>query len=187
VSTPDAPSLRERIAALEPPRRRTRIVAIDGCGGSGKSTLANKLAARVGDVAVVRTDDFYGLEAEAWDWRRLRDQVLDPLSADRPARYQRYDWEARRLAEWRDVPAGGVVIVEGVSAMRLELGAYWDLAIWVECSSERRLARGLARDGASRRAQWVEVWMPAEDAYVRTHEPRRRADVVLDGEQPFRL
>lgn len=179
------PGLRETLDALRPLRRRTRIVAIDGCGGSGKSMLASELAARRQDVTIVRLDDFYDLEASAWDWRRLRRQVLDPLDADRPARYQRHDWPTGRLAEWHDVPVGGIVVVEGVTSMRLELGTYWDLAIWVACSRDRRLQRGVSRDGEAARARWVEVWMPAEDEYVRSQRPDRRADLVIDGEAPF--
>ena len=87
----------------------------------------------------------------------------------------------RGRAEWHVVPPGGVVVVEGVSAMKRELGAYWDLAVWVECPAATRLARGIARDGESMRRQWVEVWMPWEDAYVRDEQPRERADLVVDG------
>jgi uridine kinase len=181
------PRLLERIDALHPMDRRTRIVAIDGCGGSGKSTLADELASRRRDVAIVRTDDFYDLDASEWDWRRLEHQVLAPLRGDHPARYQRYDWASRRLAKWHEVPTGGILIVEGVSSMRAELGAYWDLAIWVECSYERRLERGIARDGESQRSQWAEVWMPREDEYVRRQQPQRRADLILSGEEPFPL
>src|SRR5579859_161777 len=105
------------------------IVGIDGCGGAGKSRLATEvraaLAGRGRDISVVHMDDFYlpsvlrnealALDAigSAFDWRRLRDEVLAPLTAGQPARYQRYDWPSDALAEWHDVPHG-LVIVEGV-------------------------------------------------------------------------
>jgi uridine kinase len=76
-------------------------------------------------------------------------------------------------------------VVEGVSSMRTELGRYWDLAIWVTCSYAIRLARGVARDGEERRAQWEKVWMPAEDAYLAAQHPDRRADMVINGERPL--
>lgn len=181
------PGLLDRIAGLLPARRRTRIIAIDGCGGSGKSTLANALAARLEHAVIVRTDDFARPGGSGWDWRRLKAQVLDPIAGDQPGRYQRYHWPSGRLAEWHDVPAGGVLIIEGVSSMRTELGSYWDFAIWVACSYERRLERGIARDGESMRTQWVDVWMPEENEYVRKQEPERRADLVVSGEEPFRM
>jgi uridine kinase len=179
--------LLERIAALRPKERRTLIVAIDGHGGSGKSTLASALASSLPGATVVHTDDFARPVSSGWDWERMRSQVLEPLSRNEPTKYQRYDWPTDALAEWHDVPVGGLVIVEGVSSMRNELGTYWDLSIWVTCSYERRLARGIARDGEAKRSQWENVWMPEEDRYVQEHHPERRADVTLDGEKPFPL
>ena len=177
--------LLDAIAALRPARRQTRIIAIDGYGASGKSTLAKALAARLMDATIVCTDDFSHSGSSGWDWQRLKAQVLDPLDSDRPARYRRYDWPTGGLAEWHAIPVGGTVIVEGVSSMRRELGSYWDIAIWITCSYQRRLERGVARDGESKRSQWVDVWMPEEDEYVREQEPMRRADLVVSGEEPF--
>jgi hypothetical protein len=47
----------------------------------------------------------------------MRRQVLEPLGRDEPARYQRYDWDADRLAEWHEIPVGGTVIIERLVAM----------------------------------------------------------------------
>src|SRR5262249_59466023 len=54
-----------------------------------------------------------GRVAAGVDWRRLRSNVLLPLSRDQVARYQRYDAATEAMAEWRIVPVGGIVIVEG--------------------------------------------------------------------------
>jgi len=117
----------------------------------------------------------------------MRAQVIEPLLRDRPGRYQRYDWHEDRPAEWHDVPVGGTVIVEGVSSMREELGAYWDLSIWVDCPYELRLQRGVERDGEPMRSQWTDVWMPEEDAYFRAQRPDRRADLIIDGTRPYEI
>jgi uridine kinase len=178
------PALLELIAALHP-NRRTRIVAIDGLGASGKTTLAKILASRAASVTIVPTDDFSRPEVPGWEWQRMKSQVLDPLSQDQPGRYQRHDWPSDRLAEWHDVPVAGTVIVEGVSALRHELGRYWDLAIWVTCSHAVRLKRGIARDGEASRRQWEDVWIPEEDAYLASQKPQERADVVVSGEEPY--
>lgn len=69
--------------------------------------------------------------------------------------------------------------------MRRELGKYWDLGIWVTCSYESRLARGIARDGEAKRRQWVEVWIPEEDRYFYEQRPDLRADILIDGEAPL--
>jgi len=176
---------RELIESVTPEGRRTRIVAIDGCGGSGKSEFAAELARVLPNATVVHTDGFARPHVRGWEWNRMREQVLEPILADQPGRYQRYDWETDAPAEWHDVPVGGTLIVEGVSSMRRELGTYWDVAIWVEAPYDVRLRRGVARDGEALRARWTDVWMPEEAEYVAAERPDLRADVVADGTQPF--
>ena len=157
------------------------LIAIDGPGGGGKSRLAAELEERLPSVTVIHTDDFASPNQPSWDWRRFSREVLDLLLSDRPARFQRYDWDRDQLGEWQQVPTGGTVIVEGVSSSRKELGTIWDLVIWVECARELRLQRGIERDGESLRWKWEAVWMPEEEAYVRAQDPIGRADVVVDG------
>jgi len=135
----------------------------------------------------VRTDDFARPKVRGWEWERLRVQVLEPLENDLPGRYQRYDWDTNKLAEWHDIPVGGTLIVEGVSSLRDELGKYWDFAIWLDCSHEIRLARGVARDGESMRCQWTDIWMPEEDEYFRAQRPDRRADLIIDGTSTYEI
>jgi uridine kinase len=170
------------------------IVGIDGCGGAGKSRLATEvrvaLASRGRVSYIVPMDDFYLPSAlryevraldsigSAFDWQRLRREVLAPLRAGKPARYQRYDWPSDALAEWHDVPQG-IVIVEGIYSTRLELERFYDLTVWVECPRPIRLARGIERDGESARRRWEEEWMPAEDRYVNEQSPHTRADLVF--------
>jgi uridine kinase len=172
--------LAQRIGA-QPARRGTKVIAIDGWGGAGKSRLAAELEKRLPSVTVVHTDDFAGPKQPSWDWRRFSREVLDPLLSDRLARFQRYDWDRDQLGQWKSVPVGGTVIVEGISSSRQELGAIWDLAVWVECPRELRLRRGIERDGESLRWKWETVWMPEEEAYVRAQNPIGRADVIVDG------
>ena len=176
------------------------LVAIDGLGGSGKSTLARLLKQQLKaigwTVAVVKHDDFYlpsnqresqqiGMIGSDFDWERLRDQVLVPIREGRHADYQRYDWETDVLAEWHTISAANVVIVEGVYTIRRELISLYDLKIWVECPRAIRLARGIARDGEKARAIWEQDWMPKEDYYVKTHLPREKADLFVNGATPY--
>ncbi|HEX4518536.1 MAG TPA: AAA family ATPase [Gaiellaceae bacterium] len=180
-----------RVRAIAP-HGETVLVGIDGRGGSGKSTLASDLARMLQCALVVEFDDFYRTSHERsqpgdevggdFDWRRLRAQLLEPLTTGTAGRYRRYDWERDTLAEWHEVPAGGVVIVEGNYVTRPELRGYFDLKIWVEAAYEVRLRRGLERDGEEARARWVEEWMPEEDRYVAAFHPAEHVDVIVSGE-----
>jgi uridine kinase len=171
----------ERIRALHPTTGSTRLVAIDGHGAAGKSTLARQIAEQLDGVTIVCLDDFGRPDAIGWDQQRFQDQILDPLLDGRPGRFQRWDWDTGRLAEWHDVPIDGTVIVEGVSSTRTELGTPWDLTIWVDAPEDVRLVRGVARDGEAMTEQWKTVWIPGENEYVANQRPQLRADLIVNG------
>lgn len=172
------------------PKRATLLVAIDGGGGAGKSTLARTLCERL-DASMIQKDDFYLPSSElpsreesiekpgsSFDWPRLIEQVLNPLLQGREARYQRFDWPTQRLDNWLTVPAGGIILIEGVYSSREELRPFYDFIIWVECSENVRVERGIARDGEHSRVWWVNDWLPAEQAYVKSN-PQKWADFIV--------
>ena len=155
------------------------MIGIDGCGGAGKSTLANRIQNHFSDAKIVQTDDFYF--KDRFDLQRLKKQVLEPLSENTEAEYQRFDWQTQMLAEWRKIEVGGTVIVEGVCAIHSELAGFYDFKIWVDCPREIRLKRGIERDGETMRETWENIWMPAEDLYVENDLPQKRADLIING------
>jgi hypothetical protein len=122
-----------------------RLVAVDGYGGAGKSTFAARLAAALDGAAVVHTDDFATGEPGVEWWPRLQQEVIVPLSAGATARYRRWDWEAKRLAEWHTVEPMPAVVIEGVSSARRAAAGQLAYAIWVDAPGELRLERGEAR------------------------------------------
>lgn len=157
----------------------TRWIGVDGCGGSGKSTLAAAIARETERVQVVSVDEFAGPGVPEWDWGRFAAEVVRPLLAGRAARYRRWDWRADGYAGWGEVEPGAVVVVEGVSAVRSEAAAPWDLTIWVDAPRQVRLARLRARDGVEAMARWSDDWLPSEDAYVEREHPQLRVDLVV--------
>jgi uridine kinase len=167
-------------SASAPPPMTTKLVAIDGPGGAGKSSLAARLADELGGAQIVPTDEFASWEDPIDWWPRLIEQILEPLSHNKPGRYQRYDWQDRRLAEWIDVGPCDYVILEGVSASREAFRPFLAFTIWVTTPRDERLRRGLERDGEGARGQW-ERWMAAEDAYIEREHPEERADRVVSG------
>ena len=190
-----------RIVAIHRGTGGTSLVAIDGLGGAGKSYLAGALANELRthrnvEVAIVHGDDFF-LPSERrsfppakqkpigadFDWRRLVEQVVDPLRRGQDARYQVYDWDRDALAAWLTIPAGALVLIEGVYMLRPELRDLYDLRVWVDCPRQIRLARGIARDGEAWRPRWEQDWMPSEDRYVAECQPIAIADVVVSGKE----
>ncbi|KAB8333498.1 uridine kinase [Scytonema tolypothrichoides VB-61278] len=183
-----------------PRKQSTLIVGVDGCGASGKSTLTRTLAQIEPSISVVEMDDFYLPSAyrpsnddvlttygEQYDWKRLHQQVLKPLSEEYEGRYQRYDWNLDTLAEFHTVPTGEVVIVEGIYSTRSQLSNFYDYRIWVQCPYEIRLARGvapdeaIARKGENPREMWEKIWMPQEQRYLEAQEPHKSANLIIDG------
>lgn len=156
-----------------------RFVGVDGLGGAGKSTLAGRVAAAVPSAVVVGVDGFSGPDVAEWDWHRLHAEVVAPLLAGRPARYRPVSWTGEVGAE-HVVPAGALVVVEGVSSTRAEADVPWALTVWVDAPPAVRRARVHRRDGAAMAAQW-ERWLASEEAYLAAQRPHERADLLVDG------
>jgi len=161
-------------------------VCVDGPAGSGKTTLAGGLAACLDDATVLHMDDVY----RGWDTdfeevhARLRSQVVDPLERGRPARYQRYDWLAKRFDEWVDVPVPEVLLLEGVGSGARSLDPWRSLLVWVEVDRPERLRRGLDRDGPRVLHHWL-AWMRHEQVEHARQRTRERADLRVRGDGPI--
>ncbi len=183
------------VTDLQPPEGSV-LVGIDGSAGSGKTTFARRLADRFADggqdVSLVSVDGFYKCSAERWtgstedqpighdlDWERLRDQVLIPLGTGQRARYRPYNWPEDRLEDPVTVDPVGIVVIEGVFALRDEISHLYDLRVWFTCPSDLRAARVLERGDMT--SDELDRWMPGEEAYVASHRPEEYAHLVVDG------
>lgn len=188
----------QRVRALLDRRGGPVLVAVDGHSGSGKSTLARRLVDDLGAV-LVEGDDFYRdmaederrmLDAAAgvadyFDWRRMREEALVPLSRGQVARYHPYDWAGGTgLAPGVcELLPHDVVVVDGVYSARPELADLVMLAILVETDPDERLRRMAAREHghASWHAQWDAQWDAAEKYYFLRIRPRESFDIVVPG------
>jgi uridine kinase len=184
------------------PARRIAIVGIDGPSGSGKTTFGVHLHEALRElgtaVETIKMEDFYITQKSKlkddqsaidfiryYDWRRLRDQVLLPLTGGKDASFRQFDWRSGQLGAWRDLKPAGVLIVDGLSSTRPELKEYLTMRTWVDCPRETRLERGLARAGDSPMAHWEHDILMEEDRYIRFHHPDEAAHLLLDGSGTF--
>jgi len=198
----------ERIHRLSPDRLR---VAVDGFTAAGKTSFGHELAAalrRFGRPTLRASfDDF------KHPWRHAREMGYDRLTGNGYYR-NAYDFEsARNLllapagpdgsgivvlcahdpltgADRRAVtvtaPAGAILVVDSVFALRPEYNEFWDFRIWIDVDPAASLARGIERDTVSEGGVDAATklhrdrYHAAEAIYLAEVDPRALADVVVD-------
>lgn len=170
------------IEQLPPSCGPARVIGVDGPGGAGKSTFAARLHACLAatNVPVVHTDDVASWDNQFGWGPRLRAEIIDPLRRGERGRYQRYDWVAKRFAEWHEVPVADVVIIEGVGAAQRLFADALAMAVWIETPPGIRLARGIARDGEELREFWQQ-WVVGEWAHFTADDTLTRANLIVIG------
>ena len=159
-------------------RPGTRWVGIDGFGAAGKSTLAHEIAGELPESVIIAVDDFGRAGLRGWDRDLFTVQVLQPLLAGRPGRYQRWDLSTDRGGDWVEVPVGVPVIIEGVSATDERVAVPWDVTLWMDVPADVRWQRILERD-PDRLERWRTDWLPSEQAYAAAQQPMARVSYVV--------
>lgn len=179
-------ALAAEVLAAPPRLGRVRLVGVDGPTGSGKSTFADRLVraltALASPVTLLRTDDLLdGWRDTVTFWPRLDDWVLTPLRSRRPGAYRTYDWYAERFGDgWTEVPASGVLVLDGVTSTREAVAGELTLGVWMQVPYARSVERAIARDGEAAGAE-LRSWHERERAHFAVDEPAARADLVVDG------
>lgn len=195
-----------RVASLGAERRR---VAVDGLTAAGKTSFGHELAVVLADEGQVvlraSLDDFKRPWSEAHLYDRLTAEGYYRNAFDIDAIHQRLlgpagpggsgevtlcsidpitqiDHSSTTVA----MPDDGVLIVDGMFALRPELVEHWDLRIGLSIDPELSIRRGVDRDataeGGREQAEALhrERYLAADMIYIAEVDPRARADVVID-------
>jgi uridine kinase len=218
TTSSDAQSLTPRISSVDDLLAEIRarvgdasvfVVSFDGRSGAGKSTLASVVASALG-ATIVPSDDFFAAElpdaewdrrtaeqraADAIDWRRLRQDALEPLRKGLPARWFAFDFFAGArpdgtypmLTMATERPPNKLVILDGAYSSRAELTDLIDLSVLVEVEPAERLRRLAAREDAAFLESWHARWDGAEEHYFSRVRPPASFDLVFHASASGRL
>ena len=176
-------------AALAQQPTKPLVLALDGRCGSGKTTLADRLTRQFPASIVLHTDDFYLPPAQrvrGWektpcanmDLIRLRDEALRPAYEGQPVLYRAYSCRAGAYQPVQEFAAQPLVILEGSYSLHPALQTEFAVRVFVTCPPDVQAARLQAREG-TRYAQFVQRWIPLEEAYLAAFRIRERADLVI--------
>jgi uridine kinase len=188
-------------------------VAIDGVDAAGKTTLADELAGALAshDRSAIRAsiDGFHnpasvryrrgsnspeGYYRDSFNYRALLEELLEPLGPGGSRRYRRavFDFrtDSHTATAFEEAAPESVLLFDGVFLLRPELSPVWDLSILLLTEPSIALARAETRDlemfGSSIaiRHRYEQRYLPGQRLYFAEADPVRRADFVIDNNDP---
>lgn len=184
-------------------------VAVDGLTAAGKTSFAHELAvvlANRGRVVLrASLDDFKrpwseahlydrvsgeGYYRNAFDLDAIRRLLLEPSATAASGAVALCSIDPITQIDHSDalahLPETGVLVVDGVFALRDELIDAWDLTIWLSIDPELSIARGVERDAEAEggrdaaEALHRDRYLAAELIYLEAVDPTARADIIID-------
>ena len=165
------------------------LVAIDGKCGAGKTTLSAELQKRL-QCTVFHMDDFFlrpeqrteerlKTAGENIDHERFLEEVLLPLSENRPVIYRTYDCSSQTLSEPIEKLPCSVTITEGSYSCHPKLWDYYDLHVFMDVDSETQYARIILRSGLLVAEIYKKKWIPLEEDYFHTYMIKEKCEICI--------
>ena len=165
------------------------VIAIEGGSASGKSTLSDVLT-DVYDCAVIHMDDFFLRPEQRTEARlsevggnldreRFSDEVIRPISENKPIVYRPFDCSTQTLGEPVTLPQKNLTIVEGVYSMHPAFGNYYDLALFLDISPDKQRERINVRNSPWLAERFFSEWIPMENVYFEKMGIKDRCDLVI--------
>lgn len=165
------------------------VVALDGPCASGKTTLAKKLSREM-KAQIICVDDFFlppylrsqERLSEAGGnvhYERFVSEVVNPIKSCRDVEYRIFSCQNGDYTQSKKITLSGLIIVEGVYALRPDFEEIYDLKVFVESDYETRIKRILTRNGEEKLKIFKEKWIPLEDTYFERFSIKDKCDIVI--------
>ena len=166
------------------------LIAIDGKCASGKSTLGLYLKNEF-DANLFHMDDFFLQKHQRTeerlaevggniDYERFQKEVLNPLIAGETVEYRIFDCSSLEITESNKIQPKRINIVEGSYSQHPYFGEIYDLLIFTEIDSKNQLENIRKRNGEERLNDFVERWIPKEEAYFAKFGIKERSHLVIE-------
>lgn len=170
--------------------KRPLLVAIDGRSASGKTTLAGELAEEF-DASVIHMDDFFlpvelrtperfAMPGGNVHFERFQEEIMTPFEEGRLESYRRFDCKVLDFEEKKkQVKQGDVLFVEGAYSTLPRFGRYYDFSVFMDITYEEQIKRIEKRNGPEKCKQFVDRWIPLEEAYINAYQVKEQADYYI--------
>lgn len=167
-----------------------RIIAIDGRCAAGKTTLAAELAEQLGGD-VIHMDDFFlppklrtperrSEPGGNVHYERFLTEVIPKLASGEAFSYQRFDCSRMAPGDRIPVQNNGFVFVEGAYSCHPVLGNYMDRKVFLDIDRVTQTERIRGRNGEDRLQDFLQLWIPLEEAYFLAFSVEENADYIIN-------
>ena len=167
-----------------------RIIAIDGRCAAGKTTLAAELAEQIGGD-VIHMDDFFlppklrtperrSEPGGNVHYERFLTEVIPKLASGEAFSYQRFDCSRMAPGDRIPVQNNGFVFVEGAYSCHPVLGNYMDRKVFLDIDRVNQTERIRGRNGGDRLQDFLQLWIPLEEAYFLAFSVEENADYIIN-------
>ena len=167
-----------------------RIIAIDGRCAAGKTTLAAELAEQLGGD-VIHMDDFFlppklrtperrSEPGGNVHYERFLTEVIPKLVSGEAFFYQRFDCSRMAPGDRIPVQNNGFVFVEGAYSCHPVLGNYMDRKVFLDIDRRNQTERIRERNGEDRLQDFLQLWIPLEEAYFQAFSVEENADYIIN-------
>lgn len=165
-------------------------IAIEGSSATGKSTLA-ALFSRVYDCNIFHMDDFFlqmhqrtperfAQPGGNVDYERFREEIMLPLSLNKPFSYRPFSCSTMSLSAPVDVIPKQLRIVEGAYSMHPALSGFYDFSVFLRIDEKTQTERIRLRNGEEMLTRFLREWIPLEKLYFEHEQTESRCSMRID-------